>query len=46
MIPAAAMYAATTNGADAEVETTATRPDMKVFDFDAKQKQYTQFVLC
>ena len=43
-IPAAAMYAATTNGADAEqVETTAIRPDMKVFDFDASTKQYTQF---
>ena len=45
-IPAAAMYAATTNGADAEqVETTATRPDMKVFDFDASTKQYTQFTI-
>ena len=45
-IPAAAMYASTTNGADAEqVETTATRPDMKVFDFDASTKQYTQFTI-
>jgi len=45
-VPAAAMYAATTNGADAEqVETTATRPDMKVFDFDAGTKQYTQFAI-
>ena len=45
-IPAPAMYAATTNGADAEqVETTATRPDMKVFDFDASTKQYTQFTI-
>ena len=45
-IPAAAMYAATTNGADAEqVETTAIRPDMKVFDFDASTKQYTQFTI-
>ena len=45
-IPAAAMYAATTNGADAEqVETTATRPDLKVFDFDASTKQYTQFTI-
>ena len=45
-VPAAAMYAATTNGADAEqVETTATRPDMKVFDFDAGTKQYTQFTI-
>ena len=45
-IPAAAMYASSTNGADAEqVETTATRPDMKVFDFDASTKQYTQFTV-
>jgi hypothetical protein len=43
-IPAAAMYGPTTNPADeALVETTATRPDMKVFDFDASTKQYTQF---
>jgi hypothetical protein len=45
-VPAAAMYAATTNGADAEqVETTAIRPDMKVMDFDASTKQYTQFTI-
>ena len=45
-IPAAAMYASTTNGADAEqVETTATKPDMKVFDFDASTKQHTQFTI-
>ena len=45
-VPAAAMYAPTTNGADAEqVETTAKRPDMKVFDFDASTKQYTQFTI-
>jgi len=45
-VPAAAMYASTTNGADsAQVETTATRPDMKVFDFDASTKQYTQFTV-
>ncbi len=45
-VPSAAMYASTTNGADAEqVETTATRPDMKVFDFDASTKQYTQFTV-
>ena len=45
-VPAAAMYGASTNGADAEqVETTATRPDMKVFDFDAGTKQYTQFAI-
>jgi hypothetical protein len=38
------MYAPTTNPADAAlVETTATRPDLKVFDFDASTAQYTQF---
>jgi len=45
-IPAPAMYATTTAGAgDAQVETTATRPDMKVFDFDAGTKEYTQFAI-
>ena len=45
-IPAAAMYGPTTNPADAAlVETTATRPDLKVFDFDASRKQYTQFTI-
>ncbi len=45
-IPAAAMYGPTTNPADAaQVETTATRPDLKVFDFDASTKQYTQFTI-
>ena len=44
-VPAAAMYPSTTNGADAEqIETTAnSRPDLKVFDFDASAKQTTQF---
>ena len=43
-VPASAMYGATTNGADAQqVETTATRPDMKVLDFDASTKEYAQF---
>jgi hypothetical protein len=38
------MFGPTTNPADAaQVETTATRPDLKVFDFDASTKQYTQF---
>ena len=42
--PASAMYAATTNGADPQqVETTATRPDMKVLDYDASTTQYAQF---
>ena len=45
-IPAAAMYAPTTNAADsALVETTATRPDLNVFDFDASTQQYTQFTI-
>jgi hypothetical protein len=43
-VPAPAMYGATTNGADAQqVETTATRPDMKVLDFDAGTAEYAQF---
>jgi len=45
-VPAAAMYAPTTNPADAAlVETTATRPDLKVWDFDASTQQYTQFTV-
>jgi len=45
-VPASAMYGPTTNPADAaQVETTATRPDLKVFDFDASTKQYTQFTV-
>ena len=45
-IPATAMFGPTTNPADAaQVETTATRPDLKVFDFDASTKQYTQFTI-
>jgi len=45
-VPASAMYGPTTNPADgALVETTATRPDLKVFDFDASTKQYTQFTI-
>ena len=43
-VPAPAMFGPTTNPADsAQVETTAGRPDLKVFDFDASTKQYTQF---
>ena len=43
-IPAQAMFGTTTNGADAQqVETTATRPDMKVLDFDAGTAEYSQF---
>ncbi len=45
-VPASAMYGPTTNPADAaQVETTAGRPDLKVFDFDASTKQYTQFTV-
>ena len=45
-VPATAMYGPTTNPADsALVETTATRPDLNVFDFDAGTKQYTQFTI-
>jgi len=45
-VPAAAMISPTTNGADGEqVETTATRPDMNVYDFDASTQQYTQFTI-
>jgi hypothetical protein len=43
-VPSSAMYGATTNGADAQqVETTATRPDMKVLDFDAGTDEFAQF---
>ena len=43
-VPAAAMYGATTNPADAQqVETTATRPDMKVLDFDKDTDEFAQF---
>ncbi len=43
-IPSSAMYGATTNPADAQqVETTATRPDMKVLDFDAGTDEFAQF---
>ena len=43
-VPASAMYGATTNPADAQqVETTATRPDMKVLDFDKDTDEFAQF---
>jgi len=45
-IPASAMYGSETNGADAQqVETTATRPDLKVLDFDAGTAEYAQFAI-
>jgi hypothetical protein len=43
-VPAQAMYASTTNPAEAaQVETTALRPDMKVFDFAAAADDFVQF---
>jgi hypothetical protein len=43
-IPAQAMFGTTTNGAAASaVETTATRPELKVLDFDAGTAEYAQF---
>jgi len=43
-VPASAMYATTTNpAAAAQVETTALRPDMKVFDFAAAADDFVQF---
>ena len=43
-IPASAMYASTTNGAEAaQVETTALRPDMKVMDFADTADDHAQF---
>ena len=45
-IPANALYLPTTNPADAaSVETTATRPELKVLDFDAGTAQYAQFAI-
>ena len=38
------MFGTTTNGAEANaVETTATRPELKVLDFDASTAEYAQF---
>jgi hypothetical protein len=43
-IPSTAMFGTTTNGAEsAAVETTATRPELKVLDFDASTAEYAQF---
>ena len=45
-VPASAMYGSTTNGAEsAQVETTATRPDLKVLDFDPSTAEYAQFAV-
>ena len=43
-VPATAMYANTTNGAEAgQAELTATNPELKTFDFDTTTAEYTQF---
>ena len=40
------MYGTTTNGAEAQqIETTATRPDLKVLDFDASTNEFAQFAV-
>ncbi|BAQ91280.1 hypothetical protein [uncultured Mediterranean phage uvMED] len=45
-VPASAMYATTTAGADPQqIETTAGRPDIKVFDFDPSSDEFTQFAV-
>ena len=45
-VPASAMYATTTNGAEAaQVETTALRPDMKVMDFADSADDHAQFTI-
>jgi hypothetical protein len=45
-IPSVAMYSTETNGADSQtVETTATRPDLKLLDFDASTNEYAQFAI-
>ena len=46
-VPAAAMYASTTNGCSAitQVETTALRPDLKVLDFAAAADDFAQFAI-
>ena len=43
-VPATAMYATTTNGAEAaQAELTAGRPELKTFDFDASTAESVQF---
>ena len=43
-VPTTAMFGTTTNGAEANaIETTATRPEMKVLDFDPSTIEYAQF---
>jgi len=46
-VPAAAMYAATTNGAEAtQTELTAGNPELKAFNFDATTAESVQFNVC
>ena len=43
-VPATAMYASTTNGAEAaQAELTAGRPELKTFDFDTSTAESVQF---
>ena len=45
-IPAQACYVTTTNGAAvSSVETTATRPELKVLDYDPSTNEYAQFAV-
>ena len=46
-VPATAMYATTSNGAEAaQAELTATNPELKTFAFDTTTAEYTQFNVC
>jgi len=46
-VPATAMYASTTNGAEAaQAELTATQPELKTMDFDTTTAEYAQFNVC
>ena len=46
-VPATAMYASTTNGAEAaQEELTAGNPELKTFDFDASTAESVQFNVC
>ena len=45
-VPAVAMYATTTNGAElAQTELTATNPEIKAFAFDASTTEFAQFAV-
>ena len=46
-VPATAMYATTTNGAEAaQAELTATQPELKTLAFDTTTAEYAQFNVC